>query len=91
MLCALKRGVGVVTRLRAGRSGLRNPAGEEICSSPERPNRLRVSRSLILNLQWGSVKEVKLPRLKLIAHLNLVSRLRLSGAIPLRLQFAFMV
>jgi len=79
-----------VTKLRAGRFGFRIPAGEEFLSSIKRPNRLRGPPSLILNWYWGSFTGVKLPRLKLITHLDLVSRLRMSGIIPLRLLYAFM-
>jgi hypothetical protein len=85
-----QRGVGVVNRLRSGRSGVRGPVGEEILSSPKRPNRLQGPPSLILNWYWGSFTGLKLPRLKLITHLDLVSRLRMSGVILLRLQHAFM-
>ena len=76
--------VGIVTRLRAGRSGVRIPVGARLFfSSPERPDLLWGPSSLLF--AWG--KNVR--GVSLTSHLHLVPKFRLSGAVP-PLVYSFM-
>jgi hypothetical protein len=47
--------VGIVTRLQAGRSGVRIPVGTRSFSSPERQNQIWRPPSLLFSEHWGSL------------------------------------
>jgi hypothetical protein len=73
--------VGIANMLRDGRSGVRIPEGHT--STPA----LRPTQPPI---QWVLSRRKSDRGVKLVTHLHLVQRLRMSGAVPLFLLYAFM-
>jgi len=78
--------VGTETRQRGGRSVVRIPVyTRDFFPSPLRLYRLWALPSRLAMGNWGSFRGHKV-----VIHLHLVSRLRMTGAIPPLPQYAFM-
>ena len=81
--------VGIVTRVRAGRSGVRVPVRARDYSSPKRPERVWSSPRLIFILYWLSSPGVNWPGREVNHSAASSARLRMSGIIHLFLVYAF--
>jgi hypothetical protein len=76
--------VGIASRLRNGRSGVRIPAGEKsFLSTPKRPNPLWGPTSLLLTGTAVLSRRYSDQVVVLITRHHLALRLRISGVMPL--------